>query len=467
MKSFTIQNSDIDIGCRLEPSFYRYSVIIREQCIAQGVSFEKLGSLCECISDGEHSAIPRIKEAGVRYLYGRNIKDGIVNFDPETDSSYISDEDYKKFTRIYVKEGDLLITIVGTVGKVAVYAESYIGKAGIPRHIAKIRLKKNSWATPEYVLAYFLSRLGKHQIENITTGNIQPLLSLVNIKSLDIPRISEEYISEFTTKLRKSVDLETKALELIECAKDRLYKALQIDFEEIESPKIYTLSYSDFKDYENWNSSYSLPLYLNTQKAIKEKWKTITLEEVTRFIKGDEVGSDNYSVYLEKKEDDVPFIRTSDIVNYEVDSYPDFYIPREIYTELDQGIETGDILFTNDGKIGQVCIVTDMDKFILQSHIRAIRLNKKGRDEYHLTPEYLFTALSLREIGIYQAKRYTVIQSTIPTMAGNLPKVEIPIVDDAAMLEITNLVREAFKLKAERKRLVADVRKTIDSYFDI
>ena len=84
-----------------------------------------------------------------------------------------------------------------------------------------------------------------------------------------------------------------------------------------------------------------------------------------------------------------------------------------------------------------------------------------------MTPEYLFTALSLREIGIYQAKRYTVIQSTIPTMAGNLPKVEIPIIDEAAMHEITELVREAFKLKAERKQLMAEVREKIDNYFDI
>lgn len=30
-----------------------------------------------------------------------------------------------------------------------------------------------------------------------------------------------------------------------------------------------------------------------------------------------------------------------------------------------------------------------------------------------------------------------------------------------------NLVREAFRLKAERKQLIAQVRKTIDSYFDI
>lgn len=48
-----------------------------------------------------------------------------------------------------------------------------------------------------------------------------------------------------------------------------------------------------------------------------------------------------------------------------------------------------------------------------------------------------------------------------------MKEIQIPILDKETIGEITNLVREAFKLKAERKRLIAEVRKTIDSYFDI
>ena len=467
MKSFTIQKSDIGIGCRFEASFYQYSVIIRQKCLERNVTFEKLGTMCECISDGEHSAIPRTKVPGVRYLYGRNVKDGIIDFDPETDSSYISEEDYKKFTRIYVKEGDLLITIVGTVGKVAVYAESYIGKAGIPRHIAKIRLKADSWATPEYLSAYFLSKLGKHQISNITTGNIQPLLSLANIKTLDIPKVDEGIVQEITFKMKRMVELESKALKLIKSAKETFYKNLGIDFNSIERPKTYTISSAEFKDAEIWNTSYSFPLYVNTQVAIKEKCKTVLLGDIVRMVKGDEAGSENYNVYLEKHDTDVPFIRTSDIVNFEVDQFPDFYVPVEIYNEIGQDVRAGDLIFSKDGKIGQVSLITDVDRAIIASGFSILRLNKKA-DEYGLTPEYLFTVLAVREIGIFESKRRTVVASTIPHLREDrMKEIQIPILDKASIDEITSLVREAFKLKAERKRLIADVRKTIDSYFDI
>lgn len=467
MKSFTIQKSDIGIGCRFEASFYLYSVIIRQKCLARNVSFEKLGTMCDCISDGEHSAIPRTKVAGVRYLYGRNVKDGIIDFDPETDSSYISEANYKRFTRIYVKEGDLLITIVGTVGKVAVYTESYIGKAGIPRHIAKIRLKAGSWATPEYLTAYFLSRLGKHQIGNITTGNIQPLLSLANIKTLDIPKIDDDIVRDITLKMKKMVQLETDALKLIQSAKDTFYENLGLDFDSVERPKTYTISFAEFRDAEIWNTSYSLPLYVNTQAAIKRACKTVPLGEVVRMVKGDEAGSENYNVYLERHETDVPFIRTSDIVNFEVDQYPDFYVPVEIYNEIGQDIKAGDVVFSKDGKIGQVSLITDVDKAIIASGFSILRLNKKA-EEYGLTPEYLFTVLAIREIGIYESKRRTVVASTIPHLREDrMKEIEIPILEKAIIDKISDLVRKAFRLKAERKQLIAKVRKTIDSYFDI
>ena len=170
--------------------------------------------------------------------------------------------------------------------------------------------------------------------------------------------------------------------------------------------------------------------------------------------------------YLDKRKTDVPFVRTSDIVNYEIDQYPDFFIPEEIYQDLGQDIKAGDVLFTNDGKIGQVGIVTEYDKFILQSHIKRIRLNEKAK-HLGITPEYLFLSLSIKEVGIYQAKRYTVIQSTIPTMANNLVKVNIPILDKETIVEITNLVKKAFELKDEKKRLIAEVRETMDGYFEV
>ena len=96
-----------------------------------------------------------------------------------------------------------------------------------------------------------------------------------------------------------------------------------------------------------------------------------------------------------------------------------------------------------------------------------MRLKNKGR-EYGITPEYLFLALSIKEIGIYASKRRTVVASTIPHLREErLKEIEIPILDKETISEITDLVRQAFKLKDEKKRLIAEVRETMDGYFKV
>lgn len=179
------------------------------------------------------------------------------------------------------------------------------------------------------------------------------------------------------------------------------------------------------------------------------------------------VGSDTYIGYLDKKKSDVPFVRTSDIVNYEIDQYPDFYIPKEIYEELGQGFQKGDVLFTKDGKIGMVGMITEYDTAIISSGFAGLRLNKKAKN-YGITPEYLFIELSIKEIGIYASKRRTVVASTIPHLREErLKEIEIPILNKETISEITDLVKRAFQLKDEKKRLIAEVRETMDGYFEI
>lgn len=466
-KTFEIKKSDISTDYRFESAYYYFTKIVKEASLSNGVVYNKLKTMCSTISDGEHSAIPRQKENGVRYLYGRNIKDGVVNFDPNTDSSFITEENYQKFTRIHLKENDILLTIVGTIGKTALYKQEYIGKAGIPRHIAKIRLKEGCDISPEYIVAFFLSKLGKWQLNNITTGNIQPLLSIGNIEKLDIPIIKRELHNEITQKEQKFVECETKALNLISQAQKLFYTRIGIDFKVIEKENTFSVSKSNFADADLWTPMYSYPLYVNTLKTIQGKWKTLTVGEIADLKKGDEVGSDTYIGYLDIRKTDVPFVRTTDIVNYEIDQYPDFFIPEEIYNDLGQDFQNGDVLFTKDGKIGMVGMITENDKAIISSGFVGLHLKNMAK-EFGITPEYLFLVLSIKEIGIYGSKRRTVVASTIPHLREErLKEIEIPILDKGTISEITSLVRQAFKLKDEKKRLIAEVRETMDGYFEI
>jgi type I restriction enzyme S subunit len=106
-------------------------------------------------------------------------------------------------------------------------------------------------------------------------------------------------------------------------------------------------------------------------------------------------------------------------------------------------------------KIGQTAIVTVADKAIIASNIARIRINK---NEFSLTPEYLFIVLSLKETGYNPAIRRTVIGTTIPHLREErLKQIAIPILNTEITNSVTKKFKTAFELKTKRKKLICEV----------
>lgn len=92
---------------------------------------------------------------------------------------------------------------------------------------------------------------------------------------------------------------------------------------------------------------------------------------------------------------DIPFVRTSDISNWEIKSAPKQGVSKAIYEDYaaEQDVQPGDILFVRDGTylIGINCFITSIDKDILyQSHVLKLRVHDKAG----LDPHLLFLALN-------------------------------------------------------------------------
>ena len=464
MKQFEVSVNDLKFGDRLIPLCYYYSKFVKEENMAKGIDYIKLGS-CSTISDGEHSAIPRNNKSGIRYLYGRNIKEGVVDFDPISDDSYIYPYDYESFTRCHIHPNDVLIAIYGTVGKSAVYREEYIGKAGIPRHISNITLKKNAPFTPEYLTAFFRSKFGKWQMNSVMTGNIQQLLSLKNLRDFDIPIPEKAIIDSITGAEKKAIECEIEAHSLLSEAQELFYEGLNFDVKSITRDFSFSVKFSDLCETDVWSTSFYDKLYVKMAEAIEKHNEVCTLRDIADVINGDEVGSECYIEYIDRTEGDTPFIRTSDIVNNEVDLYPDYYIPKDIIDTVEQDVKSGDVIFTKDGKIACAAMIVDSDRILLSSGIERLRLNDEGLKK-GLTQEYLFVALNTPEVGRYAAIRRTVVASTIPHLrVERLKDIEIPIEDKTYITRITGLVKKAFELKSQRKDILKQNENVLDEYF--
>lgn len=428
--------------------------------IEKGAEVVTIAEISVHLTNGATPLGANFLDEGVHFYRANDVKRYNLDY---FNHKFISKKQSKTLKRSILKFEDIIFTIKGKVGDVTVFPKNQ-EESNINQDNALIRLKEGY--DPYYFCGIFNSKFGLNQVKAFATETINPFLGLGNLKKLRLPILEKEKRQIISKKVKETINIELKSLDIIQQAQDLFYQKLGLDFAKIKKEKYYSVNLLDFAKDDLWTPSFSYPLYVNTLKAIQNKWKMISLNEIVTIKKGNEVGSANYNKYLDKQDRDIPFIRTSDIVNYEADQFPDFYIPEEIYLDLEQDIKSGDVLFNNDGKIGLVAILTPQDKVIIQSHIKRLRLKKEAK-KYNLTSEYLFLVLTIEEVARYQAKKYTVVQSTIPTISNNILNFEIPILDKDSIEKITKLVKEAFELKDKKKKLIQEVRDEIDCYFEV
>ena len=98
----------------------------------------------------------------------------------------------------YSKKGDIIIKL-SSPNEACVITENEEEKCIFPTFVAKIRLKNYNTIDLYYLLAFLNSSRGKKSINTYLKGNVVTILSLSDLKKLDIPlwddRLKKEKIS--------------------------------------------------------------------------------------------------------------------------------------------------------------------------------------------------------------------------------------------------------------------------------
>jgi len=214
----------------------------------------------------------------------------------------------------------------------------------------------------------------------------------------------------------------------------------------------FSISSSEIQDY------IYLPKYYNPELSerlsnLKETHDLISLGELAdrgliTVDTGDEVGKLAYGT------GPVPFIRTSDIVNWELKTDPKHGLSSMIYESLktQQDVKALDILMVRDGTylVGTVGMVTELDEEIVyQSHI----LKFRSTDHVELSPHLLMALLSAPIVKEQiWSKRFT--QDIIDTLGGRWRELVLPIPKDKGTRDvISGAVQEATEARTQARLL--------------
>lgn len=374
---------------------------------------------------------------------------------------YIPVANHKKESNTILVPGDLALSKIGKyLGKIAQVPLRY-DEVNISQNIIGVAFNCEDYKR-KYVFLYLTTALAINQILRVSKQHNQNKLTLPDIRNLRIPLLSDSKMKYYAKVVEEMSILENDSYNLLLKAKALFLKKLDIDFKKVKKEFSFNSKLGAIRKESFFSPQFSNPLYNNTIKEF-DKFEVMSLRELVDDFKGVEVGSENYNLYQDKIDSDIPFIRTSDIVNHEIDNYPDFYISDEIYTEINQGLETNDIIFSKDGSIGNCALVTENDNVIISSGYSILRM----KEESKISSFYLFCALSTEEIGGYQAKKRTVIAATIPHLRpGNLLKIRIPILPENDRKEISEIVKQAFDKKSERKKKLDGIKKELEIEFE-
>lgn len=181
-------------------------------------------------------------------------------------------------------------------------------------------------------------------------------------------------------------------------------------------------------------------------------------EGVLQVTTGNEVGKLAYGT------GNIPFVRTSDISNWEIKSDPKHLLSEEIYNSLSekQDVQEGDILMVKDGSylIGTCAMITKYDtKMIYQSHLYKIRVAQNNK--YNLDKYYLLAILSSDYLK-QQIMANTFSHDIINSLGDRLKNLIIPISTDSRKIEkIAKMVKKSIDGSIKARELAKKVRKEI------
>lgn len=455
INSISVNINVIETESRFNPKYFHYLKIKNELLKKSDLKYVVLGNkkYFPILSDGIHSAVELIPKGEIKYLYIHNIKEGFID---TVDNLYISEADHEKNINKELKQNAVLLSVVGSLGNTALFSDYISARCSLPRNIAYIYCSENN-ILPAYLTCFFLSEFSKYQCIYSGGGNIQGLLSLTKLKKFIIPLPERSYQKIIGEKYEKAITYQKLFLQKIKQLVIEFENELDINKERLKRDLSFSVRSNDLKNGGIWTPNLHDPYPDKILDLISKNHELRSLHKLVTFAKGNEVGSDNYNDYLNKKPSYIPFVRTSDIFNYEVDSFPDFYISPDIKVGLNQDIKPGDLLVNNDGRIGYPAIVTREDDFVFQSHIKRLRARNPRIPTY-----YIFLCLLLPDIKL-QFDKYTVIQSTIPTLSNRIKEIKIPILDKNRVDYYSNEIVKAYNLIEEKKRIIKEIKQDMNN----
>ena len=374
------------------------------------------------IRDGTHGTFERV-DAGVPLLSAKNVKNGFL--DISENESLISEADSKSIvSNGFPAVGDLLLTIVGTIGRSCVYETDQ--PLAFQRSVCFLRLYKQH--CPYFFYYFSQSKFFQEQLVGRSKSSAQAgvYMGEVVATSVVFPPVLSEQI-----QIACFLDHETARI-------DALIEEQQLLIELLKEKRQAVISHGVTKGLDP-----TVPMKDSGVEWLGEvpaHWQVCKL-------------SFRYSVELGKMLDEkkntgtnpLPYLRNQDVQwgRINIDGLPLIDIEPSEYERY--SVRLGDLLVCEGGDVGRAAIWRHKgNKIGYQKALHRLRPESPNRD----TAEFFFFSLmAVKALGVFEESDTKATISHLPAEKFRQYRFAFPPIEDQQ--KIASVLRETYKRSSE------------------
>jgi hypothetical protein len=379
-----------------------------------------------------------------RYIRGQDVKPFFIL---DEDRRFIPEADFVRLKHYAVKKDDVLISVVGTLGNVAVCT----AQETPAMFSCKSTIFRPSEIDPYFLLAYLNSASGQLCLLRRQRGAIQMGLNIEDLRSIPVTRLSASDERAIAEKVRRAHGLLISAREKYHSSQQLLGSELGLDKRSGSTPLGHTALFSEIEISRRADADFFQPHYLK-------------LRELIRVYRGGFCRLVNYVVPMRPNFDPTmhagkafSYIELADInAALGIVENVDTYCARDLPSRARRIVEKGDVIASS--------VVGSLDKSALIEGRHSGSLASTGFFHFRpttLSPEYLLVLLRSQCVTMQLQQASTGgILSSVPD--SRLRHIIVPILPDALQGEIGELVAQAHSAKRESERLLAEAKTSIE-----
>lgn len=250
---------------------------------------------------------------------------------------------------------------------------------------------------------------------------------------------------------------------------EEIWNDLPIILDELDNPEdrsnnfTFAVTWGDVQNAGHWIPRYYARARKRPRAPKGRRW----------VLLGDLVDKDDVQAWdghgspssAEKGEGDIPYIRASDIVNWEMYRNPTSGVTQETYDRLTQNhpaVKAEDVIFVRRGsyRIGTVAMASPRDRQVLMMR-ELLTLRVKRNNDTGITPHYLMVLLSSNDVRA-QLPRLTFVDTTLPNIGDRWRELRLPVhKDEAEIARMSATVKRAINRKWQAQHSIDELRREI------